>query len=97
VLAGGIVSMSLAMGGVTRMRTRGIYAAVGHRETRRDCDKRMWLTAEAIKEIEFWLDHFDEFDGMPFDDPRGEVTADVSGANDAGDDGYGGYLKVENT
>jgi hypothetical protein len=89
-----IVSMALALGGVARMRTRDLYAAIGNRKTREEWKQKMRLTPEAVRELEFWIKYFDRFHGQPIIDNRGEIAVDLTAFSDAGADGFGGWVKL---
>ena len=48
---GQIISMNLAMGPITRLRTRALYAVLNSRSSWAD---KCYLPAEAREELEFW-------------------------------------------
>lgn len=93
-LAGRLVSMSLALGGVARMRTRALYAVIGHRDGRAAWNETVILSEEARDEVQFWLEHFDSFNGMPIKENRRTMQVDLEGHSDAGEDGFGGYISM---
>ena len=59
-LAGMLVSMSFALGPVTRLRTRGIYDMILNRT---GWYTRMEWCGTAKSEVEFWWKNFEEFHG----------------------------------
>jgi len=59
-LIGTIISMSLALGPVTHLMTRSMYAILNERISW--CQK-LTLSAEASDEIQFWLDKISHFNG----------------------------------
>jgi len=89
-----LVSMSLALGGVARMRTRKLYNNIGDRRARRAWKKPLLLEEGAARELEFWLRSFDEFNGRPFLDNRKDLMVDVTGFSDASDKGFGGFVRL---
>ena len=93
--AGIVVSASLALGGVTRMRTRALYAVLGDRRSRADWRATVRLSQEAIAELEFWAGDWSRFNGMPIRENRRSLQVDVRGASDAGATGYGGWFKLD--
>ncbi len=92
-LAGHIVSSTLALGGVTRMRTRALYAVVGRLETKQDWRRKVTLSEQAQEEVLFWKDNLGNYDGMPIVEDRLAAQVDLRGACDAGASGFGGWLK----
>lgn len=84
-ITGKIISMALALGPVTRLMTRSLYAVLN--------DRSLWcqnllLTMEATEELSFWLEHIDKFNGQniwPKASAVRVVYSDVSGT------GFGGY------
>jgi hypothetical protein len=93
--AGVVVSSSLALGGVTRMRTRALYAVLGSRRTRKEWQGVVRLSLEAADELLFWAGGLTGYDGMPIRENRRSVQVDVRGASDAGAVGYGAWLKID--
>lgn len=91
---GAIVSMSLALGGVARMRTRRLYAVLGNRKTRGEWKKKVQLTEEAKGEIRFWIENFDRFHGRHITENRWETVVEMKVNSDAGERGYGGFLRL---
>jgi hypothetical protein len=55
-ITGKVTSMSLAIGDIARLRTRGLYALLSSRVTWYD---HINLSVEAKDELQFWLDSID--------------------------------------
>jgi len=84
-IASVIVSMSLALGSVSRLMTRSLYAVLNGRSSW--CQK-LSLTKEAQGEVEFWLARISEFNRQniwPKPSALRLVYSDVSST------GFGGY------
>ena len=81
-----IVSMSLALGSVTRLMTRSLYATLNSRVAW--CHK-VTLTEEALQEIGFWLTDISNFNGQQIWPKLSAVRVVYS---DASSTGYGGTL-----
>ena len=62
-LIGKIISMSLALGPVTRMMTRKLYAVLNSRVAW--CHK-LTLSSDASQEIDFWISEIKNFNGSIF-------------------------------
>ena len=86
-LTGFIVSMSFALGLVSRLRTCALYDMI---LKRRNWYSRMEWTAEAKAEVEFWWHCFDEFHGQLFAGGD-KLVAVISTWSDASDVAWGGY------
>ena len=84
--AGQIISMSLAMGPITRLRTRALYAALNNRSSWAD---KCHLPAEAREELEFWKTNVQLLNGKPIWFSPGTTRIVYS---DASSSGYGGYV-----
>ena len=85
-LLGKIMSMSLALGPVTRLMTRSLYAVLN--------GKAAWcqglvLTPEATDELQFWVGQIMNFNGQHIW-PRPSAVRVVY--SDASSIGYGGYV-----
>jgi hypothetical protein len=93
--AGMVVSSGLALGGVTRMRTQALYAALGLQSTRRDWRRPAMLSAEAVAELEFWLGDLSGYEGMLIRENRLSVQVDILCASDAGERGFGAWFKFD--
>lgn len=93
-LPGQLVSSSLALGGVARMMTRSLYAAIGSRRDRKAWNEKMWLTDAAKKEIQFWMENLREYDGMPIVENRRAAVVDITAYSDAGESGIGGLVRL---
>ena len=85
-LIGKIVSMSPALGSVTRLMTRSLYATLNSRIAW--CHK-VTLTEEALQEIGFWLTEISNFNGQQIWPKPSAVRVVYS---DASSTGYGGYV-----
>lgn len=60
-VVGQIVSMSLALGPVTRLRTRAMYFVLNQRRYWSD---RLTLSSDARDELSFWRHNIDQFNGQ---------------------------------
>ena len=58
-----VVSLSLALGPVTRLLTRAAYRAI---ESRSSWSSYIFLPAEVVSELEFWSEHITILNGFPF-------------------------------
>ena len=85
-IVGRIISMSLAIGPVTRLRTRALYALINSK--RSWCDV-LGLPANAREELEFWFKNVDCLNGKPIWFNPGATRIVYS---DASSSGYGGYV-----
>ena len=56
-----IISMSLRLGPVVRLRTRPLYAVMNEAGY---WDERFALSEEALDEIHFWFENFDRLNGF---------------------------------
>ena len=90
-----VISSSLALGGVTRMRTRALYAVLGSKRTRKEWQGVVWLSPEAVEELLFWSGDLTCFDGMPIKENQRSLQVDVRGASDASAKGYGAWMKID--
>ena len=77
--------MSLAVGPVSRLRTRAMYAVLNQRKFWSD-----WLTLslDALNELQFWKQSIDIFNGRSIYFSAGATRVVFS---DASSTGYGGY------
>ena len=84
-VVGQIISMSLAVGPVSRLRTRAMYAVLNQRKFWSD-----WLTLslDALNELQFWKQSIDIFNGRSIYFTAGATRVVFS---DASSTGYGGY------
>jgi hypothetical protein len=85
-IVGKIISMTLAIGPVSRLRTRALYTAINSR--RSWCD-RVSLSQNAKEELEFWCRNINFLNGKPIWFNPGATRIVYS---DASDSGYGGYV-----
>ena len=82
---GKIMSMSLALGPITHLMTRGMYTVLNARAS---WLQQVLLTSAALEELVFWLRHISALNGQNlWPDPSAVrvVYSDASGT------GYGGY------
>lgn len=84
-IMGKIISMALALGPVTRLMTRSLYTVLN---ARRSWCQYLLLTADAMEELSFWLEHIDKFNGQNIW-PRASAVRVVY--SDASSTGFGGY------
>ena len=82
-----LVSMSFAIGPVTRLRTRGIYNMILNRD---GWFTRMEWIGTAKSEVEFWWNSFEDFHGTPMVENTSTVAV-VSTWSDASDVAWGGF------
>ena len=84
-VVGQIISMRLAVGPVSRLHTRAMYAVLNQRGFWSD-----WLTLslDALNELQFWKQSIDIFNGRSIHFSAGATRVDFS---DASSTGYGGY------
>ena len=85
-VVGQIISMSLAIGPMVRLRTRACYDVINQRKTW--SDSRL-LTEEAKAELHFWKECLPLFNGQPI---WFESSATRVAYSDASSSGYGGYV-----
>ena len=85
-VVGQIISMSLAIGSVARLRTRACYSVINQRMTWSD---RLLLSDEAKSELTFWKECVPLFNGQPIWFDSGATRIAYS---DASSSGYGGYI-----
>ena len=85
-ITGSIISMSLALGSVSRLMTRSLYAVLNSRISW--CQK-LRLTKEAHEEINFWVNEISHFNGHEIW-PRPSALRLVY--SDASSIGLGGYM-----
>ena len=85
-VVGQIISMSLAIGPVARLRTRACYHIINQRKTWSDSHL---LTEDAKAELHFWKECLPLFNGQPI---WFESSATRVAYSDASSSGYGGYV-----
>ena len=85
-VAGSIISMSLAIGSVSRFMTRSMYTLL---ETRLSWWEMLEITPEARQELEFWKACLADYNCQPIWHSPSAVRVVYS---DASDTGYGGYV-----
>ena len=85
-IVGSIISMSLAVGPVSRFMTRCLYTVL---ETRHSWWDSLDITEDARQELEFWKACLTDFDCQPIWHSPSAVRVVYSGASDTG---YGGYV-----
>ena len=85
-ITGQIISMSCAVGNITRLLTRNCYAAI---EQRTSWDQRLFVSPEIRNELFFWQNNIDPINGKPMS-PKSSAVGVVY--SDASDTGFGGYF-----
>ena len=85
-VVGSIISMSLAMGPVSRFMTRGMYALL---ESRVSWWESLEISPDARQELEFWRACMSDYNCQPIWHSPSAVRVVYS---DASDTGYGGYV-----
>ena len=88
-LTGYLLSMSLALGPVSRLRTRAFYAMI---LSRYSWSKPMLWSEEAWQDLKFWSMAFESCHGQPF--WKKSPKASVLSWSDASDSGWGGFCVV---
>ena len=84
-IVGRIISMSIAVGSITRLRTRSMYSIIQSRKSWQD---RLWLDDNAKGELVFWHSSLEQFNGQPLWRSPSAIRIVYS---DASDTGFGGY------
>lgn len=85
-IVGRVLSMGLGIGPICRFRTRCLYAQMNECGSWSDL---VSLSSEAIKELNFWLNSIDEFNGQAIWKAPSSVRVVYS---DASSTGFGGYV-----
>ena len=85
-LVGKIMSMSIALGTITRLMTRNLYAVLNLSIS---WCQEVSLTQESLQEMEFWLSEIGRFTGHSIWPKPSAVRVVYS---DASSTGYGGYI-----
>lgn len=85
-VTGKIVSMTLALGPVTRLMTRAMYRSIEDRNFWSDC---LYISESVAVELKFWLSNLDAHNGFSI---RHQHTPSRAVYSDASDTGYGGYV-----
>ena len=85
-ITGQIISMSIAVGNITRLLTRQCYTAIEQRNT---WDDFIIITPEIHRELIFWLNNIESLHGKPMR-PKSSAVGLVY--SDASDTGFGGYM-----
>ena len=85
-IVGQIISMSLALGPITRQRTRALYAVIDSRHSWSD---QLKLSTDASDELEFWQTSISGLNAHPIWFSSGTTRVAFS---DASSTGYGGYV-----
>ena len=83
--AGFINSLFLAVGPIARLFTRQMYFTINSRHS---WDSSIVISGALLKEMQFWIQNIDAFNGFPI---RRPVAAAVSVFTDASDYAFGGY------
>ena len=85
-ITGQIISMSCAVGNITKLLTRSCYLSI---EQRSSWDDLLCISSEVRRELSFWINNIDAVNGrrmIPKSSSVGIVYSDAS------DTGVGGYL-----
>ena len=85
-VVGKIISLSIAVGPVSRLMTRSLYAVLNNRDFWSDF---LSLTPDALSELSFWQSNLEEYNCQPLWREPGAVRVVYS---DASDTGFGGYV-----
>lgn len=85
-ITGQIISMSCAVGNITRLLTRNCFAAL---EQRTSWDQPLDVSLEIRNELLFWQNNIDSINGKPMS-PKSSAVGVVY--SDASDTGFGGYF-----
>ena len=85
-ITGQLISMSLALGPVTRLMTRAMYRSIESRASW--CDSIV-ISDSVITELTFWQSNFELMNGFSITHQHAPARAVHS---DASDTGYGGYV-----
>ena len=85
--AGQIISMTLAIGPVTRLMTRASYRAI---ESHVFWADSIFLPDSVVLELNFWLQNISLLNGFPF---RFCLAPTMQIYSDASDTGFGGFVK----
>ena len=84
-LARFIMSMGLALGSITCLRTRTLYATLSCRSSWADC---LQLSSDAKEELRFWLENIKLFNGKSIWFSSGATRVAYSDASSTGYEGY---------
>ena len=87
-IAGQIISMSMAIGNLTRLMTRSIFSCIARRK---NWSSNLQLDSDALNELNCWLSRIDENNGSPMLPQSSCVGIVYSDASETGFGG-GGYL-----
>ena len=85
-VVGQLIAMGLAIGPITRLRTRALYQAVNARHFWSD---KLQLSDEVLEEVQFWQVAIDSLNGQPI---WFSPSATRVAYSDASSSGYGGYV-----
>ena len=84
-ITGKVISMSIALGQVSRLMTRSLYALIS---TRHSWCQMLEISAEARFELQFWAEQLEKLNGQEIWHSPSAIRFAYS---DASDTGYGGY------
>ena len=84
--SGSIISMSLALGPITRLMTRATYHTI---ESRSSWACSLYLPSSVASELSFWQNHIAELNGFPF---HYRLSPTMQIFSDASDTGFGGFV-----
>ena len=85
-VVGTIISMGLGIGPVSYMWTRRLYANVNQASA---WDRALTLASDALRELEFWENCFEKFNGQPIWTVN--PICSVTSYSDSSEYGWGGY------
>ena len=85
-ITGKLISMSIALGPVTRLMTRGLYMLIN---TWQSWCQALAISADAKVELQFWIDQLESFNGQEIWHSPSAIRLVFS---DASSTGYGGYM-----
>ena len=86
-LTGSLISMSLALGPIARLRTRHLYALASNASS---LSTRLQLPREALDELSFWRENFSSLSSSPIWRPSPKI--EVLTFSDASSTGWGGFV-----
>ena len=84
-ITGKIISMSIAVGPVTRLMTRSLYTLI---DSRNSWCQLLMISADARKELQFWLEWIGDLNGQDIWHSPSAIRVVYS---DACNSEYGGY------
>jgi hypothetical protein len=85
--AGQVISMTIALGPISKLMTRASYRAI---ESRVFWSDRIFLPDPVLKELRFWSSNIPRLNGAPF---IFRLAPSIQVFSDASDTGIGGYIR----